>query len=205
MQFDDEISGRGAATGRVAETSRGWPAGERRDASSLAAEFAAAAATGDVAGLLRLVDDLDLCAGAWEQAMRRIGQLASVADDIRAAFAEIWLLHRTLPLEVGNRAVLARALTVLLPAAAPAGPARVFRGTSPEELHDRSFGFSWVTDVEVARGQAAALQRSGGAGIVLEAIAPAEAMLFVYAGGAAGEAEIVVDPFRLGPVKATES
>ena len=48
-------------------------------------------------------------------AMRRIGRLGSVGEEIRAAFVTAWIDHKMLPMKVDNRRAPVDALYVLMP------------------------------------------------------------------------------------------
>lgn len=178
---------------------------ERREARRAAKAFADAAASGDVERFFEAVDAFSYCVGAWEPAMRRVARLDMVSDQIRAAFLNIWIEHKMHPLEVGNRPVLARALRVLLPRQKNAGPLQLYRGANASERRRRLYGFSWSTNRDIARGFAEHWQRGTVGGVVLETLATPEAILHLrepedyY-----DEAEVVVDPFKLGKVKVAE-
>jgi hypothetical protein len=141
---------------------------------------------------------------AWRLAMQRVTKLGCVSPDIQNAFVSIWIESKMLPLMVGNRPVLARALRVLMRSDYTGPPLTLYRGTTNGERRRHLYGFSWTTDQAKARGFAE--QRTHPKyqveGVVLQAVVPAEAILLVrkpedyY-----DEGEVVVDPFGIGRVK----
>ena len=106
-------------------------------------------------------------------------------------------------MRVGNRAVLARALRLLLPRNYLGGPLTLYRGASFRERHYGTYGFSWTTDRAIAQNFAERYKIDGG--VLLETVATPEAVLLVrrpedyY-----DEGEVVLDPFRLGRVRVVE-
>src|SRR5262249_33736794 len=102
---------------------------------------------------------------AWEPAMRKVAKLPSVSPEIQNAFLPIWIESKMLPLSVGSRPILAKALRVLMPGGYT-GPALVlYRGATHSERCRHRYGFSWSIDAAVARGFA---QRARGReGVVL--------------------------------------
>jgi hypothetical protein len=152
---------------------------------------------------------LDECAGgAWRLALRKVARLPSVTPEIQNAFIPIWVEHKMLAREVGNRRVLAAALRVLLRGNEGGAPLTLYRGTRSRRR--RIHGFSWTTEIAVARkfavhwAQPAPVEWQM-SGIVLKTVAPPEAVLLIrepedyY-----DEGEVVVDPFRLGRVEFVE-
>jgi hypothetical protein len=65
--------------------------------------------------------------------------------------ADAWRFGKKLPLRVGDRPLLAKALRVLLPGGYSGPPLTVYRGTRDLERRLRLYQFSWATDVAVAR------------------------------------------------------
>ena len=136
--------------------------------------------------------------------MKKFARLETVPPEIQAAFLDVWIEHKHLPLMIGDRPTTARALRLLLPRADVREPIRLYRGTSRNERRRRLYGFSWTKDVAIAERFAALYdheQLSGG--VVLQTVAPSEAILLVreredyY-----DEDEVVVDPYRLGSISA---
>jgi hypothetical protein len=152
---------------------------------------------------------------AWRLAMRRLAKFERVSPEIQNAFVSIWIESKMLPLRVGNRSVLARALRVLMPGASTTSPITLYRGTSHHERRYHRYGFSWTTDLSWARQFAekwaqpvpALTGMTGPAwgGVVLQTEAPPEAILLVRPPeGFYDEGEVVVDPFALNAVKVVE-
>lgn len=180
---------------------------EQRDNVRAGRLFAEACAVGDVDQLLRAADMMSLTTDGWRLAMLKAGRLASVSDEIKQAFLHIWIESKALPLDVGHRRTMANALHVLLPEAGTTKPMRLYRGTRQPERNRRLYGFSWTTDKTIARDKFAAhWQDVLGDGIVLETLAPPEAIMHVrrpqdyY-----DEGEVIVDPFLLDKVTVNEA
>jgi hypothetical protein len=137
--------------------------------------------------------------------MAKVGRLPAVSRDIQEAFLPIWIEHKMLPLSVGNRPVLAAALRVLMRSNYTGPPLTLYRGANSGERRRRLYGFSWSTDLAIARKFAEnwsqpELQSEG---VVLQAVVPAEAILLVRKPeDYFDEGEVVVDPFGIGRVKA---
>jgi hypothetical protein len=155
-------------------------------------------------------DELD----AWRLAMTSIARLQSVTPEVKEAFVGVWVERKMLPLSVGNRRVLADALRILLPCGYSGSPLVLYRGACEGERRRRLYGFSWTTEVGVARkftehwAQAQAMADASlklDGGVILKTTAAAEAVLLIrepcdyY-----DEGEVVVDPFRLGRVELVE-
>ena len=80
----------------------------------------------------------------------------------------------------------------------------LYRGTGGYERKRRLYGFSWTNSLEIARNFAGHWAAAEG-GVILETVAPANAVLLVRKPeNYYDEGEVVVDPFRLGPVLVKE-
>jgi hypothetical protein len=181
---------------------------ERREASRAAAHFAAICAGGDADLLYDAALWLDQSYGdSWRLAMVKIAELPAVSHDIQKAFLPIWIEHKMLPLRVGDRPVLAKALRVLMPCDYGGPPLTLYRGTGGNERRRHLYGFSWTMDQTIARGFAERwaqpdLQIEG---VVLRAVVLAKAILLIrepedyY-----DEGEVVVDPYRIDEVDIVE-
>jgi hypothetical protein len=178
---------------------------ERRRARLWAKEFARACKAGDVPGLYVACDGLNYAVDSWRLAMKRVGKLPGVSEAIREAFLSVWIESKMLPLRIGDRMVAAAALRVLLPCDYRGEPMRLYRGTRARERTRRLYGFSWTTSMGIAREFAEHWQQMEGGAVVLETVAPAEAVLLVreepdyY-----DESEVVVDPYKIGRVLVAE-
>jgi hypothetical protein len=180
---------------------------QRRDARKAAANFAAVCSRGDADELYNAGLWLDECVDAWRLAMAKVARLPAVSRSIQEAFVPIWVEHKMLPLNVGNRPVLVRALRVLMCSSYTGSPLTLYRGTTNGERRRHLYGFSWTTDQTKAREFAE--QRTHPEfqveGVVLQAVVPAEAILLVrkpedyY-----DEGEVVVDPFGIGRIRVIE-
>jgi hypothetical protein len=175
----------------------------RRNAIALAD----AARRGDAETFFRLAYPDDALEIDWPMAMRRIGRLGPVSEDIRAAFLTPWIEHKMWSLKIGNRRVLADALHVLMPPSADQGSLKLYRGAGWRERRGPAYGFSWTQRREIAASFADHWRQDadGGGGVILETIAPSEAILLIReAEDYYDEGEVVVDPFRLGAVSVAE-
>jgi hypothetical protein len=194
---------------------------ERRRDREAARVFVRVCAEGDAGSLDNAARQLDAGGDAWCFACIRIAKLPRVSAEIRKAFVPIWVEHKMLPLRVGGRRVLADALRVLLPGGYSGPPLTVYRGTNNHERRRRVYGFSWTTDVAVARRFAEKWAKPLPAvgtsprdqGVVLQTSVPREAVLLIRKpgdyyirnpGNYYDEGEVVVDPFRLGRIKVVE-
>ena len=181
---------------------------ERRRERSGARAFFDACVAGDAEALLAAADLLFETPDGWRLAMRKVGRLPHVSEEIRAAFLNVWIASNQLPLRVGHRPTLAKALEVLLPSAGhPSTQAiRLYRGTSAYERERRLYGFSWTTEIEIARTFAEA-RRPGnpGGAVLLETVAPPAAILLVREPeNCYDEGEVVVNPLKLRLIRVVE-
>lgn len=188
---------------------------QRRDERKAAKAFVRVCRDGDYELVYDAATWLDQGMDAWRLAMAGVAKLPRVSPEIQGAFVPIWVMHKMLPLKVGDRSVLARALRVLMPGARSGSPLTLYRGASVHERRRRRWGFSWTTDPGIARGFAEwwAQPKPPGyrgdwdqGGVVLQTVAPPPAILLVrppedwY-----DEGEVVVDPYRLGKVTVHET
>jgi hypothetical protein len=87
----------------------------------------------------------------------------------------------------------------------PAESLRLYRGAGWQERRRRLYGFSWTTRLNHARSFAEHWRQGQSGGVILETLAPPDAILLVRDDeGYYDEAEVVVDPFRLGKVTVCE-
>jgi hypothetical protein len=84
----------------------------RRDARQAATAFARVCAEGEADKLYNTHLWLDETVDGWRLAMIKVGKLPSVSREIQDAFLPIWVEHKHLPLAVGDRPVMAKALHV---------------------------------------------------------------------------------------------
>lgn len=174
---------------------------ERRRARAAAKAFSTACGSGDVSAFYAAVDLLNGTVGGWRLAMLRASRLAVVPKEIRVAFLPVWIESRMLPLEVGDRRILADALRLLMPGGYDGPPLRLYRGAGTWEPRRRVYGFSWTTKKSAAVRFAEHWAQTATGAVILETVASPDAILLVrkrekyY-----DEAEVVVDPFRLSRV-----
>ena len=133
----------------------------------------------------------------WRPAMRAIATLPSIPPEIQAAFLEVWILHKHIPLKIGHRPTAAAALRLLFPRTGETDtPLLLYRGAGANERRCRLYGFSWTTDREIARNFA----QHSLAGVVMETSASKEAVLLVRSPeNYYDEGEVVVDPVPTRP------
>ena len=178
-------------------------AAERKADRVRAKTFADACRDGDVDLMLRAVDFLhENTIEGWRHAMRQVGRLPAVRPEIRTAFVEIWIEAKHLPLAVGHRPTMAKALRALMPPVALTEPLRLYRGTTASEQQRRLYGFSWTTHREIVERFAdQARQGSGGALLLETVVEPGTVHLKREDKGYYDESEVVVDPYRLGKIR----
>jgi hypothetical protein len=174
---------------------------ERRDIRAAARSLESACAAGDVARFLAAVDLVNSTVDGWRPAVMRLARLPAVSAEIRAAWVHVWIESKRLPLHVGDRPLMARALRLLMPRDYQGVALQLYRGTSWQERRKRLYGFSWTRHREVARRFAEPYQQLFG-GVILETVAPPDAVMLVREDD--DEGEVVVDPFRLGKVMVIE-
>jgi hypothetical protein len=179
---------------------------ERRDAEAAAKAFAKACEAGDVAALYFAADQLNATMDSWRLAMLRVSRLKGVSPEIRSAFLEIWVESKALPFKVGHRRTLVDALRILIPATYDGPPLTLYRGASAGERRRRIYGFSWTTRFDIAREHFAVQRQTwDGGSIVLETVAPSDAILLVREDeNYYDEGEVVVDPFKLSRIRILE-
>jgi hypothetical protein len=189
---------------------------ERRQAKRAADVFVRLCRDGDADSLYDAHLWLYECGSkAWRLAMAMVGKLPSVSAEIQCAFLPIWIESKHLALRVGHRPTMASALRVLLPGNYQGPPLRLYRGTGSRERQCHRYGFSWTTDVAVARDFAERWARPLRpifpeqlpihGGVILQTVVSPDAVLLIrepedyY-----DEGEVVVDPYRLGKVEVAE-
>jgi hypothetical protein len=181
-------------------------AGHREDLQAATA-FARACAEGEVDKLYCAHQGLNESSGcdAWRLAMAKVARLERVSPEIKAAFLNIWIESKMLPLRVGHRRTMANALRVLMPGDYAGPPLTLYRGTHQGERRTGQYGFSWTNERATARSFAKHWAQSLSEGALLQTVAPPEAILLVrkpedyY-----DEDEVVVDPYHLGRVTIAE-
>lgn len=175
---------------------------ERRDDARAARVFERVCRESAVDDLMPAVELLDLTIDGWRLAMRRVCRLSGIPQpEFRHAFLNIWIQRKTLPRKVGHRPTLAAALRVLMPRNYNGAPLRLYRGAMASERQRRLYGFSWTTDRATAETFAEDWRARKQDAVVLETLAPAEAIFVLRQDeDFYDEREAVVDPFRLGKV-----
>jgi len=134
----------------------------------------------------------------WRRAFRAVAKHSAPAD-LRARFAGAWMISGDhIRCEVGDDLVLINGLRALLPPYV-GGPVRLYRGDSAWNRR-RTYGLSWTTNIDVARGFAGGTWRTcKGGSVVVTTMATPDAIISVP--GAEddryGEDEYLVDWRRL--------
>jgi len=152
---------------------------------------------------------LNECVDAWRLAIAYVAKLPRVSPEVQAAFVAVWIESKNLPLSVGNRPVLARALRVLLPGGYYGPPLMLYRGTGRHERRRRLYGFSWTIELAVARKfaerWATPVPGVVTEGVILQTLAPPEAIMLIrQPEDYYDEEEVVADPFLLGKINVIE-
>jgi hypothetical protein len=134
---------------------------------------------GDHAGFYHLTrpsDDLD--PGFWELTMRMIVRdVPNVSPDIQKAFQQVWIETKTLAMHVNN-ITLCQALRILLPPYTGEAQ-RLYRGASTRERQRRTYGVPWTSSLAAATSFAERYRGYSGGSVILETIAPAEAIISI--------------------------
>jgi hypothetical protein len=146
---------------------------------------------------------------AWRLAMRKVARLGRVSPDIQQAFIAVWVEHKHLPFAVGDRRTCAAGLRVLMRGGYKK-PMTLYRGDDARRR--RIHGFSWTSDIKVARefarkNKIPPLDYSplGVDGVVLRTVAPAAAILLIREPeNYYDESEVIVDPYRLSKIEVIE-
>jgi len=151
---------------------------ERRAAKAAAESFVRACRTGDVAALYAAVNLInETTVGGWTVAMRAVArQVQTVSPEIQQAFLAVWIESKVLRLYVSDDLALCAAARVLLPSYQGPG-VRMFRGASAGERRQRIYGLSWTANVAVAEKFARERQVWRGGSVLLETLAPPEAII----------------------------
>jgi hypothetical protein len=137
--------------------------------------------------------------------MHHVGKLPKVSSEIQNAFLEIWVESKVLPLRVGDRPALARALRLLMPGNYQGPSLTLYRGANWNERRWHRYQFCWSTKLDVARKFAERRRSTGEGAVVLRTVASARAVLLIRpAEGWYDEGEVVIDPFALGVVEVVE-
>lgn len=188
---------------------------ERAESVTAAKLFVRLCKEDDGERLLDAAEWLNLTMDGWPLAMRGVARLGEVSDDIRSAFLTIWIEHKALPRKVGHRPTMAAALRILMRGEYGGGELQVYRGTTRGERRRRLYGFSWTADREIARnfaeGYARMNELSKGFARRYAQVDWKPCVLMTTASAAAvllkrepedyyDEAEVVVDPYKLGAV-----
>jgi hypothetical protein len=155
---------------------------QRAQARAAAKGFIEACQSGDVdrfeaaAGLL--VDNPEARSATRTTMFRRVAQLRSVPASIQQAFQLFWAESRLSSRCASNDALLDALRVLFIPYKGPA--VRLFRGARVHEGRFRKrkfYGASWSSDIEAADWFARHYQATSGGTVVLETIAPTEAII----------------------------
>lgn len=179
---------------------------ERRVERAAAKAFAEACAAGDPEALHCAASAFEGLENGWRLAFREVAKLPVVAPAAQDRFLHLWLSTKELPRRVGDPKTLAAGLRMLFPRSVVTEPMLLYRGAEQSELRRRK-GFSWTVRIEMAREFAQRFHDWEMGGVVLETVAPPEAILLVRRSPDPeyyDEGEVIVDPFLLGRVRVVE-
>ena len=149
--------------------------------------------------LLEAADRLNLTCDGWRHAFQKVRLLRTVKPAIKQSFLTIWIESKHLALTAGDHRAVADALHVLMPRYEGC-TVRLFRGASAHERRRRIYGLSWSGDADVADRFARDWQRLDEGGVLLETLAPPNAVISAP-GGHYHEREYLVDRRHLRGVK----
>jgi hypothetical protein len=142
----------------------------------------------------------------WRLAMEKVAQLPMVSAEIQRAFIKVWAETYELPRMVGDRHIMAQALRLLMPGNYRGPPLTLYRGAESYEWRNRTFSFSWSLKIEHAAKftiHQIIADEYPVPGYLFKTVAPPESVLLVRGPDSYSdddEAEVVIDPFRLGEV-----
>lgn len=155
----------------------------------------------------RFVTAIELAEAHVEQGWRKIILVVRRHPSPPAAFKRwfrdaLWVPHGdAVRTEVNDDLLLADALRVLLPSYRGA-PIRLWRGESLGNRRRRTYGLSWSRDAVVAESFATGARRlyTGGS-VLLETVAPPEAVICSVPSRTSREQEVLIDRRRLQTVR----
>lgn len=166
-------------------------------------DFLQGAAAGDLNKIAESFEALelgDLDGGGWARAMRAVSRLKSVPRATQKFFLQVYLSDGDHIRQECDDLTLVDGLRVLLPKYK--GAARhVYRGEGFRNRSRRTYGLAWTADADVARdfAKSSFYRMSTGGSVLLETLAPAEAIICAPAllDDRYGEKEYIVDRRRL--------
>lgn len=179
---------------------------ERRAERAAAKAFAEACAAGDTEALHCAASAFEGFEDGWRLAFREVAKLPVAAPAAQDRFLHLWLSTKELPHRVGDPKTLVAGLRKLFPRPVVTEAMLLYRGAEQSELRRRK-GFSWTVRIEKAREFAERFHNWEKGGVVLETVAPPEAILLVRGNPDTeyyDEGEVIVDPFLLGAVTVVE-
>ena len=171
-------------------------------------EFVQAAVAGNPRRMLDCYDEIEASlnepGGGWVNVMRAVSRQPSVPRVTREVFLRLFIKHGDHIRQECSDLILADGLWMLLPKYR--GPAKhLYRGESFTNRRRRTYGLSWSTSADVARCHAEKKgpRSSPGGSVILETMAPADAIIsrVRLTEDRYDEIEYVVDRRRLTSVK----
>jgi hypothetical protein len=163
---------------------------QRRTDKRVALAFVEACKAGDAERVYNLAEHLgEGTLNGWRQAIRNIArEITEVSPEVRDAFLAYWVQHKGFGIREDHRALRIVARVLMPPYSGPA--MRLYRGACIKEWRHRIYGFSWTSNIEVARSFAQNYSYVPGGNLVMETVAPRKAILCAVG---AEEDEYIID------------
>jgi hypothetical protein len=179
-------------------------ANERRQAANAAKAFVQACTNGDAEAMQSCAQWLADTIGGWPIALRLVGKLGDIPPESKHAFETIWVESKGFSKKVTDRRVISRALEKLLPGGSVPDGSTIYRGARASERRGPRYGYSWTTELEIARSFAEGYRQPYGSVILATIVPPKGIFLVRRRGDWWDEGEVVVDPFALTSVSVVE-
>jgi hypothetical protein len=183
-------------------------AAERRTSRRYADAFVRACGAGDAEAVLDIAAVLAVEAvDGWRLALKKMSRAPRPSRDVQMALLRAWVESKSIRMHAGDDIVVLNALRVMLPPY-EGPPVTLYRGDNALRARRDRCGMAWTRDIETARRFAQHernLARLGG-GVVLEALAPAAAIVSAshLSGDHYDEDEFIVDRRLLRSIRTIE-
>lgn len=178
---------------------------QRRSDKKAAMTFVEACKAGDAERVYDLAEYLgEETLSGWSIAIRKIAnERPDLSPHVREALLAYWAQHKGSAMGSDYRA-LRIALQLMMPPYSGSAM-RVYRGASANECRRRIYGFSWTSDISIARSFALEARCCPGGSVLTETVAPPEAIICaVGLDGGREECEYVVDRKLLSRITVVE-